>query len=217
MKIYHPKGVKFSVMVSTTIVVARNRLGLIDNSKVLAGSFKTGGRGCPMLMGRKTFEQTPNLLPDHKYIVLTSGWEEPSVTLPDNVTVVNSFDEAFQHLADDLADAVIKQDSKRLRYYSKQFYNVADILAMFNEYCIVAGERTPEDEGRFFNIELKIRGGRSVFEQALQFADKMQITEHNSEGDGDVYFPDIPHEWWMYEATEKHKDETVTVWRANRN
>ncbi len=55
--------------------------------------FKQLTMGKPMIMGRKTFESLPGLLPDRRHIVLTHDetWEE------DGAEVVHSFEEALKH------------------------------------------------------------------------------------------------------------------------
>jgi dihydrofolate reductase len=55
--------------------------------------FKQLTMGKPMIMGRKTFESLPGLLPDRRHIVLThdESWEE------EGAEVVHSLEDALKH------------------------------------------------------------------------------------------------------------------------
>lgn len=50
--------------------------------------FKALTLGAPMLMGRKTFESLPRLLPDRRHLVLTrdAGWQAEGAEVAHNVT-----------------------------------------------------------------------------------------------------------------------------------
>jgi dihydrofolate reductase len=86
---------------SITIVVARARNGVIGRKGKLPWHipadlrrFKALTMGSVMIMGRKTFESLPNVLPGRRHIVLTRArdWEA------DGVEVASGIDEAL-HLA----------------------------------------------------------------------------------------------------------------------
>jgi len=55
--------------------------------------FKETTTGYPLVMGRKTFESLPGVLPGRPHIVITRNKE---YEVPENVTVVNSIFEAFK-------------------------------------------------------------------------------------------------------------------------
>ena len=57
--------------------------------------FKRTTSGCPVIMGRKTFESIGRPLPKRTNIVVSSGFDAP-----DGVIVVASLEEAYKHAAD---------------------------------------------------------------------------------------------------------------------
>jgi len=81
------------------LIVARARNGIIGRDGKLPWHlpadlrhFKQLTQNAPMIMGRKTFESLPGLLPDRRHIVLTrsKGWAE------DGAEVVHSVEEALK-------------------------------------------------------------------------------------------------------------------------
>ena len=90
--------------VGITLIVARADNGVIGRDNGLPWHipadlkrFKSltmgpDGKGRPMIMGRKTFESLPGLLPGRRHIVLTrqTGWQ------PDGAELAHSVDEALQ-------------------------------------------------------------------------------------------------------------------------
>ena len=95
-------------------------------------------KGHKIVMGRKTFESLPGLLPDREHIVLTRN----PANIPQGVAVFN---------------------------------NVEDFLKFY--------QNTDEE---IFNI-----GGSSIYEQMLDYADNIYLTEINAEAEADVFFPDF--------------------------
>jgi dihydrofolate reductase len=92
------------------IVVARARNGTIGKDNQLPWHlpadlrrFKALTMGSAMVMGRKTFESLPGLLPGRRHIVLTRdpAWHA------DGAEVAHEVDEALQMVADDEALSVI--------------------------------------------------------------------------------------------------------------
>lgn len=60
---------------------------------------------------------------------------------------------------------------------------------------------TNHDKGE----ELFIIGGGEIYRSALQYADKLYITEVLKSYDGDTSFPEINFEEWSTESVESHK------------
>ena len=60
--------------------------------------FKTLTSGHCIIMGRKTFESFPKLLPNRKHIVITRN---PDYQVPEEVIVVQTMDEALAHCQND--------------------------------------------------------------------------------------------------------------------
>jgi len=115
--------------------------------------------GYPVVMGRKTYFSLPKdyrPLSKRKNIVLTRS----DVDVPDEVSVANSFEEAW-HVA----------------------------------------EKTGKDK-------VFVIGGASIYEQSLEIADKMIITEIHGEHDGDTYFPEWDEDNW--EEVERDDREELS-------
>lgn len=56
--------------------------------------------------------------------------------------------------------------------------------------------------------ELFITGGGSIYEQAMQLADKIYLTRIHAVLDADTYFPQLPEGQWTLASSEFHvKDE----------
>ena len=77
-----------------TLIVARAENGVIGRAGKLPGHlpadlkrFKALTMGKPMIMGRKTFESLPGLLPGRRHIVLTrdTGWSAEGAEVAHNV------------------------------------------------------------------------------------------------------------------------------------
>lgn len=96
-----------------TIVVAASQNGIIGKAGRLPWHipadlrrFKALTMGAPMIMGRKTFESLPGLLPGRKHIVLTRDrhWSA------EGVTVVHSVDEALAAVEGDRVSVIGGRD-----------------------------------------------------------------------------------------------------------
>lgn len=77
------------------LVLARADNGVIGRNGALPWKlpadlrhFKTVTQGCPMIMGRKTFDSLPGILPGRRHIVLTRDrtWEEDGAEVAHSVT-----------------------------------------------------------------------------------------------------------------------------------
>jgi dihydrofolate reductase len=143
-----------------TIVVARAQNGVIGRGGTLPWRipadlkrFKALTMGSVMVMGRKTFESLPGLLPGRRHIVLTRdrGWR------PEGAEVAHSVEEALQ---------------------------------------LAGGE------------PVSIIGGAEIFRLFLPLADRIELTEVQSDIEGDTFMPD-PRETgdWRETWSEVHPPE----------
>ena len=143
-----------------TIVVARAQNGVIGRGGTLPWRippdlkrFKALTMGSVMVMGRKTFESLPGLLPGRRHIVLTRdrGWR------PEGAEVAHSVEEALQ---------------------------------------LAGGE------------PVSIIGGAEIFRLFLPLADRIELTEVQSDIEGDTFMPD-PRETggWRETWSEVHPAE----------
>lgn len=51
--------------------------------------------------------------------------------------------------------------------------------------------------------QVMLMGGATVYEQALEYCDRLYITEVHADYSGDAYFPELPDSYWL-EVSRKH-------------
>ena len=90
---------------SVTIIVAAAENNAIGKDNDLIWSlpndlkrFKKLTSGHSIIMGRKTFDSFPGLLPNRKHIVISRN---KNISFSDEVTVVNNFEDAIRETGDD--------------------------------------------------------------------------------------------------------------------
>ena len=90
---------------SITIIVAAAENNAIGKDNDLIWSlpndlkrFKKLTSGHSIIMGRKTFDSFPGLLPNRKHIVISRN---KNISFSDEVTVVNNFEDAMRETGDD--------------------------------------------------------------------------------------------------------------------
>ena len=90
---------------SITIIVAAAENNAIGKDNDLIWSlpndlkrFKKLTSGHSIIMGRKTFDSFPGLLPNRKHIVISRN---ENISFSDEVTVVNNFEDAIRETGDD--------------------------------------------------------------------------------------------------------------------
>ena len=90
---------------SITIIVAAAENNAIGKDNDLIWSlpndlkrFKKLTSGHSIIMGRKTFDSFPGLLPNRKHIVIS---RKKNISFSDEVTVVNNFEDAIRETGDD--------------------------------------------------------------------------------------------------------------------
>lgn len=127
--------------------------------------------GHPIIMGRKTYESIGRPLPKRTNIVITRGSKAPEGTL-----LANSLQEAF-----DLAAKAVA-DTQKLQPAIKS--------------DLTAEEGFLENEPICF-----VMGGGQIYEQAMQYVDKLYITHvHAAVEDADTFFPEISPQVWELES-----------------
>jgi len=115
-----------------TIVIARARNGVIGRDGKLPWHlpadlkrFKALTMGSVMVMGRKTFESLPGLLPGRRHVVLTRDrdWRAPGAE------VAHSVDEALQLAADEPVSVIGGADIFALFLRRADRIELTDVLA----------------------------------------------------------------------------------------
>ena len=143
--------------------------------------FKRTTMGCPVIMGRKTFESIGRPLPKRLNIVVSRG----GFNAPEGVEVVASLEEAYA-----LAESRL-------------------LVAMPGSPSAMPGSPTvmSSDAGTSAPKAFVIGGGQ-IYAQAMQIADEMVITHvHTVIEDADTYFPVIdPSVWQVAERSELKTD-----------
>ena len=99
--------------------------------------FKRLTSGHCIIMGRKTFDSFPGLLPNRKHIVISRNKNN---SFPEKVTVVDNFEDALKETDDDdikkLLKKMVKQRAESIDIYKKN--NRTDLLEVEqNEYDIL--------------------------------------------------------------------------------
>ena len=115
--------------------------------------FKALTLGHHILMGRKTFESLPGILPGRPHIVITRNRNFQAK----GCVVAHSIDEAIA----------------------------------------LAGN----DQEIFFI------GGAELYKQALGYAERMYLTEIQSDFEGDAWFPEFDRTVWLESSRDKHQAE----------
>ena len=64
----------------------------------------------------------------------------------------------------------------------------------------------------FGDDEVFIIGGGTIYEQTMDFWDKLYITEVDLKVDGDILFPQIDPEQWTLESQENHSSDEKNVY-----
>ncbi len=118
--------------------------------------FKEHTTGKPIVMGMKTLESLPRLLPNRQHIVLT----RKNPNLDPSIVVVHSVDEVLNFV-------------------------------------------------RHQNQEVMVIGGASIYEQMLEYSDRMFLTEIDQSADADVYFPSFNKDDWDSEVLSSHDEQNI--------
>lgn len=160
--------------------------------------FKRTTMGCPVIMGRKTFESIGRPLPKRLNVVVSRrGFDAP-----EGVAVVGSLEEAYGYVERTVSDA--------LAGAAPASASVTSDPASVTSYQIGIHR-------------LFIMGGGQIYAQALPDMDRLIITHvHTVIEDADTFFPAIdPAVWQVAERSELMTDpetgytfEFVTYCRA---
>ena len=157
--------------------------------------FRRTTLGCPVIMGRKTFESIGRPLPKRQNIVVSRrGFEAP-----EGVTVVGSLEDAYkaveQGLSENKAAATPASAAVAPASPSVAPSSVTSVLASV----------TSDQIG---SSRLFIMGGGQIYAQALPDMDRLIITHvHTVIEDADTFFPAIdPAVWQVAERSEMMTD-----------
>jgi dihydrofolate reductase len=148
--------------------------------------FKRTTSGCPVIMGRKTFESIGRPLPKRTNIVVSRGFDAP-----EGVVVVPSLEEAYK-----AASAVLSSSSAVLSSSSSVMSSSSSVMS----------SEVETSPSRSFII-----GGGQIYAQAIQDADRLIVTHvHTVIEDADTFFPEIDPSVWKVDGRSElfHDEET---------
>ena len=157
--------------------------------------FKRTTLGCPVIMGRKTFESIGRPLPKRLNILVSrSGYEAP-----EGVRVVASLEEAFGLAGVEILRSA--QNDKEPAQNDKEPAQNDKERAQNDKHNVMSSE--VETSSRVFVI-----GGGQIYAQAISQVDSMVITHvHTVIEDADTFFPAIdPSVWVAAERSELQTD-----------
>ena len=155
--------------------------------------FKRTTSGCPVIMGRKTFESIGRPLPKRTNIVVSRGFDAP-----EGVVVVPSLEEAYK-----VASAVLSSSSAVLSSSSAVLSSSSAVMSSSSAVMSSEVETSPS---RSFII-----GGGQIYAQAIQDADRLIVTHvHTVIEDADTFFPEIDPSVWKVDGRSElfHDEET---------
>ena len=184
-----------SIMEKSIIVAIADNNAIGRNNELLwhisedLKFFKRTTLGCPVIMGRKTFESIGRPLPKRLNILVSrSGYEAP-----EGVRVVASLEEAFG-----LAGVEILRSAQNDKEPAQNDNEPAQ-----NDKHNVMPSEVETSASRVFVI-----GGGQIYAQAISQVDSMVITHvHTVIEDADTFFPAIdPSVWVAAERSELQTD-----------
>ena len=184
-----------SIMEKSIIVAIADNNAIGRNNELLwhisedLKFFKRTTLGCPVIMGRKTFESIGRPLPKRLNILVSrSGYEAP-----EGVRVVASLEEAFG-----LAGVEILRSAQNDKEPAQNDKEPAQ-----NDKHNVMPSEVETSASRVFVI-----GGGQIYAQAISQVDSMVITHvHTVIEDADTFFPAIdPSVWVAAERSELQTD-----------
>jgi len=96
---------------------------------------------------------------------------------------------------------------------SERIIQGAYVVKSLGEAIDLLDER-PSDEMNYEKVY--IAGGRSVYEEALSFADFLEVTHVNGMYEGDVYFPEVNWDEWEEKSREDFGEGSFACYRCRK-
>jgi len=178
------------MIISIIVAMAQNRVIGAKNSLPWylpedLKKFRELTTGHPILMGRKTFESLPHVLPNRDHYIITRNPDYKKT----NERAQGS-NQVFVATTPAEAIAMVKE---------KQINSPMDLKKQSQEQDSL-NFKGQEKEGASAisnqQDEVFVIGGGEIFKQMISFADRMYITFVKEEIEGDTFFPEIdPAQW----------------------
>ena len=164
--------------------------------------FRRTTLGCPVIMGRKTFESIGRPLPKRQNIVVSRrGFEAP-----EGVTVVGSLEEAYKAVEQGLSENKAAATPAPAAV-APSTPSVAPASAAVAPTSVTSAPASVTSD-QIGIPRLFIMGGGQIYAQALPDMDRLIITHvHTVIEDADTFFPAIdPAVWQVAERSEMMTD-----------
>jgi dihydrofolate reductase len=155
--------------------------------------FKRLTTGHCIIMGRKTYESIGRPLPNRRSIVVTRHPEISALQTVQGIELAGSLDEALQ----------LSQTTPGQTTSSRGTPVPASSKAGFSDATKPLVVMSPVLMSPVFII-----GGAQLYSQALDRADRIELTEIDLEIEGDVFFPEIRDNTWRI-SSESRRAETL--------
>ena len=189
-KIEQKRSRSFNVVMEKVLIVAiadNNAIG--RNNELLwhisedLKFFKRTTMGCPVIMGRRTFESIGRPLPKRLNVVVSRrGFDAP-----DGVAVVGSLEEAYEYVERTVANVQAGDASA----------DIQTAVSGSGPDITRPGSVISSEQSEPRNLRLFIMGGGQIYAQALPDMDRLIITHvHTVIEDADTFFPQIDPEIW---------------------
>lgn len=162
--------------------------------------FKKVTMGCPVIMGRKTFESLGRPLPGRLNIVVSRSGLKPADGIRTNgICPVSSLEEALRN-----AERSFSYEDFRNAEEGSEAAAPATVLGGFFQ----ESDRYRPEERNVFVI-----GGGEMYRQTIHIADRLYITEvHTEVRDADTFFPEIDMNEWKEESrSERYIDHSTGI------
>ncbi len=196
-----------TVKISLIVAMAENRCIGVDNKMPWHISddlkrFKALTTGHAVIMGRKTFDSIIGYLkkplPERTNIVISRSEFKSN-------TNFDSLAEEKLEVSDceprgSTKSAWLTQDchSKKNNRYKHEVCVFKNILSAISHGKEVAKGK---NQGEIFII-----GGAQIYEQSIQYADRLYLTKIHKSIDGDAFFPEISDNKWLEKDKVDHFD-----------
>ncbi len=172
--------------------------------------FKEVTMGCPVIMGRKTFESIGRPLPGRRNIIVSRSMKEKEIRIP-REGKPDFVAETAPHLLAAL-DAVRSAAETVQAGASPATSSIAKTVQAGASPAVRFSGTTVSSAADNALGECFIIGGASLYAEALPLADKLYLTEiQTAAPDADTFFPEIDRTVWQETSrSPMHKENDIT-------
>lgn len=196
-------------------------------------AFKMITMGAPMIMGRKTFESLPGVLPGRHHVILSRN-SEGQESKP-AISWASDYEKATSVIIDEFVKHYKAKDEEKLKHFiGKQIKFSGSLDAVLSMTKTKAEVEKKEPTTNAFRQARTARpnaikmtvfyvGGGQVYQDVIGEADIAFITEINNDVDGDAFFPVMSSGWSLKAQSDVRQSEgptgewfTDSIWVNNK-